>query len=198
MVDGHPYNRVFMFLNEILRKRKFDKSSDRLGPDIPFTHWRLYFKSLMLRLCKEKFKYFSDSSEFRPGAYAVCCSKISIGNRVVIRPETMLFASPGVNGAGIIIEDDVLVGSGVHFYTGNHSFKDIKMPIIDQGHDESKEVVLKKGCWIGANAIILAGVTVGENSVVGAGSIVTKSVPAKVVVAGNPAKIIKKIGDNEV
>lgn len=183
-----------MFINDLIKKIRFDKKADRLGPDIPFTHWLLFFKNSMLKLCKKKFKKFSDTSEFRAGAYAVCCSKISIGERVVIRPGTMLFASPGDNGAGIIIEDDVLVGSGVHFYTGNHSFKNMNIPIIDQGHDESKEVVLKKGCWIGANAILLAGVTIGENSVIGAGSIVTKSIPAGVVAAGNPAKIIKNIG----
>lgn len=184
-----------MFVNDLIKKIRFDKHADRLGPDIPFTHWLLFFKKPMLKLCKEKFKSFSDTSEFRAGAYAVCCSKISIGQRVVIRPATMLFATPGDNGAGIIIEDDVLVGSGVHFYTGNHSFKNINIPIIDQGHNDSKEVVLKKGCWIGANAIILPGVTIGENSVIGAGSIVTKTIPAGVVAVGNPAKIISKIGD---
>ena len=180
-----------MLLKDILRKRHFDISSDRIGPDIPFTHWRLYFKLLMLRLCKKKFKYFSDSSEFRPGAYAISCSKISIGKRVVIRPGSMLFADSRVNGASITIEDDVLVGSGVHFYTGNHAFDNIEIPIIDQGHRESKGVLIKKGSWIGANAIILPGVTIGENTVIGAGSIVTKSIPSKVVAAGNPAKIIK-------
>ncbi len=182
-----------MFINDLIKKIRFDKKADRLGPDIPFTHWLLLFKKPMLKLCKKKFKNFSDTSEFRAGAYAVCCSKICIGKRVVIRPGTMLFASPYDNGAGIIIEDDVLVGSGVHFYTANHSFENVNIPIIDQGHAESKEVVLKKGCWIGANVILLAGVTIGENSVIGAGSIVTKSMPAGVIAAGNPAKIIKNI-----
>ena len=54
-------------------------------------------------------------------------------------------------------------------------------------------VILRKGCWIGANSIILPGVEIGENSVVGAGSIVTKSFPKGVVIAGNPAKLIKEI-----
>ncbi|RYY14386.1 MAG: acyltransferase, partial [Chitinophagaceae bacterium] len=57
-----------------------------------------------------------------------------------------------------------------------------------------EQVVLKKGCWIGANAIILPGVTIGENSVVGAGSIVTKSIPDRVVAVGSPARVVKKIG----
>ncbi|WP_113924628.1 acyltransferase [Cognataquiflexum aquatile] len=186
-----------MFISDLINKISFDKKADRLGPDIPFTHWLLFFKKSMLKLCKKKFKHFSDTAEFRPGAYAICCSKIGIGNRVVIRPGSMLFATPGENGAGITIHDEVLIGSGVHFYTSNHSFKNKDISIIEQGHDASKEVVLEKGCWIGANAIILPGVTIGQNSVIGAGSIVTKSIPAGVVAAGNPARVIKKIEENE-
>jgi acetyltransferase-like isoleucine patch superfamily enzyme len=140
-----------MFIGELIKKIRFDRKADRLGPDIPFTHWRLYFKKSMVKLCKKKFKHFSDTSDFRPGAYAVCCSKISIGERVVIRPGTMLFAEPRENGAGITIEDDVLIGSCVHFYTGNHAFNRLDVPIIDQGHEPFKEIVLKKGCWIAAN-----------------------------------------------
>ena len=182
-----------MFISDLIKKIKYDKNADRLGPDIPFTHWILYFKKPMLKLCKKKFKSFSDTSEFRPGAYAVCCSKISIGKRVVIRPGTMLFGSPAEKGAQIIIEDNVLIGSGVHFYSSNHSFANTQIPIIDQGNDDSKDIVLKNGCWIGANAILLAGVTIGNNSVIGAGSVFTKSIPSGVVAAGIPAKIIKYI-----
>lgn len=178
-------------LREIFKRVKFWKNADRLGPDIPYTHWRLYFKSTMIGLCKKKFKYFDDTAEFRPGAYAIACSKIRIGRMVVIRPNTMLFADPRENGAEIIIDDDVSVGSGVQMYVHNHRFNNTAIPIINQGHCMSKKIVLKRGCWIGANAIILPGVTIGENAVVGAGSVVTKSIPDKVVAVGNPARIIK-------
>lgn len=182
-----------MIIMELIQRIKFWKNADRLGPDIPYTHWKLYFKSTMLRLCRSKFKYFHDTAEFRPGAYAVGCSKISLGKRVVIRPNTMLFADPRECGAGITIEDDVMLGSGVHIYVHNHKYDNPSIPIIDQGHNESSEVILKKGCWIGANAIILAGVVIGENAVIGAGSVVTKPVPPRVVVAGHPARILKNI-----
>lgn len=193
MVAGLQFKIEFMFIDDLIRKIKFDRKADRLGPDIPFTHWKLYFKKSMLKLCKKKFKLFSDTSDFRPGAYAICCSKISIGNRVVIRPGTMLFAEPHENGVGITIEDDVLIGSGVHFYAGNHSFSRLDIPIIDQGHEEFKEIVLKRGCWVAANVTILPGVTIGENSVIAAGAVVTKSIPPGVVAGGVPAKIIKHI-----
>ncbi|MBU1534260.1 acyltransferase [Myxococcota bacterium] len=167
--------------------------SDRLGPDVPATHWMLFFKSTMLKLCKDKFLLFDESSEFRPGAYAVCCSKISIGKRVVIRPSTMLFADPYNDDGIIVIEDDVLIGSGVHIYVNNHKFDDPLQPILLQGHQLSAPVTLKRGCWIGANSILLKGVTIGENAVVGAGSVVTHSIPSFTVLAGIPARQIRKI-----
>lgn len=175
-------------------KRRFDISSDRLGPDCPFTHWRLYFKSTMQNICKNKFKKFGKNAEFRAGSYAITCSKISIGENVIIRPGTMLFADPRTDQDGdITIEKDVMIGSGVHIYVANHRFDLQNKNIISQGHYNAQSVVLKEGCWIGANAIILPGVTIGKNAVVGAGSVVTRSIPDKVVAVGNPAKIIKEI-----
>jgi len=182
-----------MIVIELLKKWRFWLTADRLGPDMPLTQIKLYIPSSMKKLCKKMFRAFGDGAEFRPGAYAIGCSKISIGNRVVIRPGTMLFADPRKNGAGIVIEDDVMIGSAVHLYCANHRYDNPDIPIIDQGHYESKQITLKSGCWIGANAIILPGVTVGSNAVVGAGSVVTRDVPDKTVVAGNPASVVKNI-----
>ena len=180
-------------LLEFFERVKFCSDADRIGPDVPFTHWRLHFKSTMKGLCRRKFKYFDETAEFRPGAYAIGCSNICIGKRVVIRPGTMVFADNTEGGAGITIEDDVLIGSGVHIYVDKHNFDNTEKPIIDQGHHQSEGVILKKGAWVGAGSIILPGVTIGENAVIGAGSVVTRSVPAKVVAAGNPAKVIREI-----
>lgn len=179
-----------MLIKEIIDKIKFSKTADRIGPDMPFSHWKLHFKSTMFSLCKAKFKKFTDSSDFRAGAYAVFCSNISIGKNVVIRPTSMLFAD---EYAEIIIEDNVMMGAGVHFYVNNHKFDRIDVPIIEQGYYPSQTVVIKEGAWIGANSIILPGVTIGKNSVIGAGSIVTKDIPPFTVYAGNPAKFIKNI-----
>lgn len=182
-----------MIFSAIWEQIKFWRMADRLGPDIPHSHWRLYLKPSMHALCRKKFNEFGEGAEFRPGAYAICCSKIRLGRRVIIRPGTMLFADPRDGGAGITIEDDVMLGSGVHIYVHNHSFEDSNLPIIDQGHLPSAPVILKRGSWVGANAIILAGVTIGANSVVGAGSVVMKSIPDKVLVSGNPAKVIQRL-----
>ncbi len=177
----------------LIKKIKFDRTSDRLGPDCPFTHWQLFFDKLAQRLCQKKFFYLGQNTQVRAGSYVINCSKISLGNNVVIRPTSMLFADSRGEGANIIIEDNVMLGSGVQIYTSNHRYENPNIEIIHQGHTELKPVKIKRGAWIGANSIILSGVTVGENSVVGAGSVVTKSIPEKCVAAGNPAKIIKYI-----
>lgn len=180
-------------LKELRRKLEFWKNTDRIGPDILGTHWRCFFKSKMIKLCKKKFNYFGEGADFRPGAYAIGCSQISIGNRVVIRPGTMLHGETNSLSLSILIEDDVLIGCGVHIYVENHRFDDLNSLIINQGHYQAEPVILKRGCWIGANTIILPGVTIGENAVIGAGSIVTKSVPNRVVAVGNPARVIKEL-----
>jgi len=146
----------------------------------------------MRRLCRKKFKSFGPGAEFRPGAYAIFCSNIQIGARVVVRPGSMLFADDTVE---IEIGDDVMMGSGIHMYVHNHRFDKMDVPLIQQGYYPSKGICIKDGAWIGANSILLPGVTIGRNSVVGAGSVVTKSVPDFSVVGGNPAKFIKKIGE---
>jgi acetyltransferase-like isoleucine patch superfamily enzyme len=183
-------------LKELTNRIRFWEQADRLGPDFPTTHWRLYFKSTGRKLCESKFKNFSVGAEFRPGAYAEACSKISIGKDVIIRSGTYLFADPSPGGAGITIEDGVLIGAGVHFYTNNHEYNDPNTPIIDQGYPPATErdaIVVRSGSWIGAGVIVLPGVEIGENSVVGAGTVVTKSVPPRTSFAGNPGRVIRKL-----
>jgi len=177
----------------ILKQLKFWNSADRIGPDMLSTYWRIFFKRPMLKLCKKKFLYFDNTAEVRPGAYIVGCSKISLGKRCVIRPGCMLHGTSDTLKVSIDIKDDVMLGSGCHIYVSNHSFNNVNIPIIDQGHDPSAPVVIHKGAWLGANVIVLPGCTIGENTVVAAGAVVTKSLPARVVAAGVPARVIKYI-----
>ena len=94
---------------------------------------------------------------------------------------------------GIVVEDDVLIGPQVNIITENHPIDPTKRKMLDL-----KPVVIKRNVWIGANATILPGVTVGENAIVAAGAVVTKDVPANTIVGGVPAKFIRKIEDAEV
>lgn len=186
-----------MMISEFINKIRYNLTADRIGPDMPFTHWQLHLKSTMHSLCKKRFKVFDDTAEFRPGAYAVGCSQIRIGARVVVRPGCMFFGESDTLDEAIVIEDNVMIGSGVHIYTHNHRFDRIDVPLVEQGYYPSAAVRLKRGCWIGANSVLLPGVTVGENSVIGAGSVVTRSVGDGMVAVGCPAREIRKIGPRD-
>lgn len=98
------------------------------------------------------------------------------------------FGCTFLDRGGITLEDDVFVGPQVQIITENHP----EQPSVRR-NVYTKPVVIKHGAWIGAGAIILPGVTVGENAIVGAGSIVTKDVPDNTIVAGNPARVIREI-----
>lgn len=78
--------------------------------------------------------------------------------------------------------------------SGNHGYSDIEIPINLQAY-ENKPIILHDDVWLGYNVIILPGVILGKGCIVGAGSVVTKSFPDYSVIAGTPAKLIKKRGD---
>jgi acetyltransferase-like isoleucine patch superfamily enzyme len=88
----------------------------------------------------------------------------------------------------ITIEDHVLIGPRVNLITENHPLEPEQRRALI-----CKPIVIKRNAWIGASATILPGVTIGENSVVAAGAVVSKDVPANTVVAGVPARKIKTI-----
>ena len=95
---------------------------------------------------------------------------------------------------GVTIEDEVFVGHGVMFINDRYPRAVTEAGALQTEADWSVvRTLVRKGASIGSNATILCGVTVGEGAIVGAGSVVTKDVPARTIVAGNPAKVIRKI-----
>jgi acetyltransferase-like isoleucine patch superfamily enzyme len=160
---------------------------DRIGPDVPFTHWMLHFVHLGRWLCRRKLRALGRNSSIRPFVFIDFASNVSLGENVVVRPMSALFSQSDEAGS-ITIEDNVLLGMGVHVYTANHAFARRDLAIIDQGFMPSAAVRICRGAWIGAGTIILPGVTIGENAVVGAGSVVTRDVESGAVVAGRPAR----------
>lgn len=118
-----------------------------------------------------------------PPFYTDCGKNITLGKNVFIN-SACHFQDQG----GVTIEDGCLIGPQVEFATINHG--------QDPAHRSDNHfapIHLKKGVWIGAHATILPGVTIGENSIVAAGAVVTKDVPANVIVAGVPARVMKPI-----
>lgn len=93
-----------------------------------------------------------------------------------------------LDNGGIEIGDGVLLGSNVTIVTLNHDFNP-----LTRSNATPKPVKIYKNVWVGTNCTILPGVTIGENAVIGAGSVVTKDIPANAVAVGNPAGVIKYI-----
>lgn len=91
----------------------------------------------------------------------------------------------------VVIEKNVLIADRVYISDADHNFKELDIPIIHQGDYFKGSIRLKEGCWIGIGAVILPGVTIGKNAIVGANSVIRKDVPDYAVVSGNPATIIK-------
>lgn len=99
---------------------------------------------------------------------------------------------------GVKIGDNVMMGPDVKIYTVNHNFKDINTPMNTQGFQNIRNVIINDDVWIGANVIILPGVTIGKGSVLGAGCVVAKDVESYSIMVGNPAKKVKSRLDNEL
>ncbi|MNK44912.1 Maltose O-acetyltransferase [compost metagenome] len=127
-------------------------------------------------------KKVQDLAVFTP-LYINYGKHINIGKNVFINFDCTFLAL-----GGITIEDDVLIGPKVSLITENH-------PLNPQDRKGliCKSILIKKNAWIGANATILPGVTIGENAVVASGAVVSKDVPDNTVVGGIPAKFIKTI-----
>jgi len=97
---------------------------------------------------------------------------------------------------GVTIEDDVFIGHGVTFINDIYPRATAPGGGLQTEKDWKVEpTLIKRGASIGSGATILASLTVGENAMVGAGSVVTRSVPANSIVAGNPARVLRSIGE---
>ena len=117
--------------------------------------------------------------------YIIIADNIHIGNQVSINPYFKCMSA-----GNIFIEDNVQIAMNVSIITNNHDYYDRAVITV-------KDVHIKRNAWIGAGATILPGVTIGENAIVGAGSVVTHDVEPNTVVAGNPARVIRKLDENK-
>lgn len=126
--------------------------------------------------------------------------KLSIGDMSYIGTNTRIWAFDNIKiGKNVLISHNCsIVDSDCHPIDPIERKLDYERILFNKegiGRNViNKPIVIEDNVWIGANAIILKGITIGERAVVSAGAVVTKSVPANVIVAGNPAKVIREIG----
>lgn len=115
---------------------------------------------------------------------------ITIGNRVGMSGATLLAREKITIGSNVLLGANCTITDSEH-----HSLNVVDRVSGDSSSILTSPVYIADNVWLGMNVIVLKGVSIGENTIVGAGSIVVKSLPANVIAAGNPAKIIKKISE---
>jgi acetyltransferase-like isoleucine patch superfamily enzyme len=128
-----------------------------------------------------------DTFTLIPPFYSAYGLDLRAGRKVFINQCCTIYDMSGVD-----IGDEVMIGPNVSIITTGHALK----PSERRAYVEAKPIVIKKGVWIAAGATIIGGVTIGENSVIAAGSVVTKDVPANCLAAGVPARVIRSLEDS--
>jgi len=142
-----------------------------------------FMKSCFLKLMGAK---VSRGVVYYSGVWIFPCRGLVLGNNVDLAKDVLITTSGGVE-----IGNNTLIGYRTQILSSNHIIPSNRGEIFSSGHLHQK-VTIGRDVWIGANCIILPGVTIGDGSVVAAGSVVTKDVGDFTIVAGVPARTIKK------
>ncbi len=122
------------------------------------------------------------------GAFVEIQKNATIGRNVKLSSHSFICE-------GVTIEDEVFIGHGVQFINDKFPKAADAGQMIDDSGWKVVPTIVRKGASVGTNATILCGVEIGEGSIVGAGAVVTKDVKAKTIVVGNPARVMKEIGN---
>ena len=128
-----------------------------------------------------------DGFSLIPPFYATGGRDTRIGHNVFINQNCTLYDLGGVD-----IGDEVMIGPNVSLITSGHPIA----PSQRRAGVTASPIVIGRNVWIAAGVTVIGGVTIGENSVVAAGSVVTKDVPPNTIVGGNPARVIRDIGED--
>jgi acetyltransferase-like isoleucine patch superfamily enzyme len=137
-------------------------------------------------------------NKFELGSYSTIEDFCTINNGVgdvIIGNETRIGMGNVVIGP-VTIGNFVILAQNIVMSGLNHSYEDVNLP-IDKQKVTTSPITVEDECWIGANAVLTAGVTVGKHSVIAAGAVVTKNIPPYSVAVGNPARIIKQYDFNQ-
>ena len=187
-------NRNRMWFKSVYMRRVFDA--------ISFLMPKRFAKKKLQKLC---FKTGWISMAWRVSLLKRLGAKLNDEEYIIIQPEVWISNPQGLTvgqrvtindrsylecKGGLQIGNDVLIGHDVSILTNSHNHSEVDIPINRQG-ETMKQVTIGNNVWIGAKVTILMGVSIGDNTIIGANAVVTKSVPEGVIVAGVPAKVIK-------
>ncbi len=126
--------------------------------------------------------------DFRPPIYMDYGERVRIGDNVFINTGLLI-----LGGGLVTIGSDCLIGPDVRLYTPNHA---MDPHVRREGWERALPITLGSNVWIGGSVVVCPGVTIGDNAVVGAGSVVTKDIPPGVLAAGNPARVIRSLAEH--
>ncbi len=171
-----PSPEATAMANDVRRAMRLTTELNKLSFD-DTAKVREIFSELIGQNVDETFKLI-------PPFYTTGGLEIKIGHKVFINQCCTIYDMGGVD-----IGDLVMIGPNVNIITSGHPLE----PAERHAYIEAKPIVIERNVWIATAATILGGVTIGENSVVGAGAVVTRHVPANSFVAGVPAKVIRSL-----
>lgn len=114
----------------------------------------------------------------------------AFSSRVTLGDGSGIGVRASISGA-VEIGDYVMMGPDCVIYSRNHAFDRTDIPMMQQGYQPEKPVVIGNDVWIGGHVILLPGVHIGDGAVIGAGAVVAKSIPPYAVAVGNPARVVK-------
>lgn len=168
-----------------------------------FYYFTYHFLAKKLPISYNKFGGFSEKIRYFFGKKIVASCGVNVnfekgaefGSDLVIGNNSGI----GINcqiSSGVSIGKNVMMAPEVVILTTSHNHESINIPMVEQGQCEIKNVKIKDDVWIGQRTIILPGLTIEKGTIIGAGSVVTKSFPPYSIIGGNPAKLIKSRLDN--
>ncbi len=152
-------------------------------PDIPMPGARVG-QFIRVWLARRIFKKCGENVRVHAGADFGTGIGIELGRNSAIAKDCWI-------ANDTMIGSNVMMAPAVTILSSSHEFKDTTRPMIEQGTRMRQSVTIGNDVWIGTHVIILPGVHVGNHTIVGAGSVVTKDIPDYAIVAGNPAKVLK-------
>lgn len=157
---------------------------------LPYSPRPYAFGSRRIRyeLCRRMFRSCGADVNVEHGALINSGAEIDIGDRSGIGLDAFI-------SGPLVIGRDVIMGPNCTFLSINRQTPDLERPMIEQGFKPARPPVIEDDVWIGANVTVLPGRRIGTGSIVAAGAIVSADVPPFSVVAGNPARVIKRRGD---